>query len=452
MGWFRQLARVILRCHNWRMMLTSASRVLDACNIGFVLTRSCANLSRCLLIATLLVCSTNSYSENLKAERRRAERILNLVAKDVQNNFYDQTLKGVDWAASTEQARQRIANADELGQMHGAISALVYQLHDSHTVFIPPKRRIKAVYGFKAKPFADHIYVYELEKDGPAAKAGLQLGDHIVGINNLNAVRGSFFNMMRYLTVLDPRAELDLEVEENGSIHTVRVPATIVPQPPQYFFQNIETGLDADERKHFYDSKDYGEGIRYLHLRTFMMPSTELVDLMKPLRDARAVILDLRGNGGGIQSVMLDIMGSFLSEPFKMASEISRTKSESLRVKPRSPHISSPLYLLIDSESASASEMLARSMQIHKRAVVIGDRSSGSVNAAQFFWEPIVSWEAVEFGTEVAVSKIVMENGEELEGRGVTPDELCVPLAADLRSYKDPCLDLAVALARAAKN
>ena len=96
--------------------------------------------------------------------------------------------------------------------------------------------------------------------------------------------------------------------------------------------------------------------------------------------------------------------------------------------------------------------MLARSMQIHKRAVVIGDRSSGSVNAAQFFWEPIVSWEAVEFGTEVAVSKIVMENGEELEGRGVTPDELCVPLAADLRSYKDPCLDLAVALARAAKN
>ena len=64
------------------------------------------------------------------------------------------------------------------------------------------------------------------------------------------------------------------------------------------------------------------------------MPSTELVGLLKPLRDARAVILDLRGNDGGILSVMLDIMGPFLSEPFEMASQISRKKSEPVRVKP----------------------------------------------------------------------------------------------------------------------
>lgn len=433
------------------MLLTSASRA-PVCNIGFVFTRSCASLSNCLLVATLLVWSVNAYSENVKAERRRAEQILNIVSKDVQRNFYDETLKGVDWTALTEQARQRIASADELGQMHGAISALLYQLHDSHTVFIPPKRKIKAVYGFKAKAFADNIYVYELEKDGPAEKAGLHLGDHIVGVNHLNAVRSSFFNMMRYLTVLDPRAELDLEVEQAGSIRRIKVPATIVPQPPQYFFQYIETGRDADERQHFYDFKDYGEGIRYLHLRTFMMPPTELVGLMKPLRDARAAILDLRGNGGGILTVMLDMMGPFLSEPFEVANQISRGKSEPLRIKPLSPHISCPLYVLIDSASASASEMFARGMQIHKRAVVIGDRSSGSVNSARFFWEPIGSWEAVEFGTEIAVSKIVMENGEELEGRGVVPDELCVPQAADLRSEKDPCLERVLAIARTAKN
>jgi C-terminal processing protease CtpA/Prc len=209
----------------------------------------------------------------------------------------------------TEQARERIRSADELGQMHGAISALLYQLHDSHTVFIPPKRRIKAVYGFKAKPFA----------------------------------------------------------------------------------QNIST--------------------------------------------------------------MLDFMGQFVHEPFEMATSVSRKKSEPIRVKPLSPHISGALYVLIDSESASASEMFARSMQIHKRAVLIGDRSSGSVSSARFFWEPIgSSWEAVEFGTEIAVSKIVMENGEELEGRGVTPDEFCIPQASDLNAERDPCLDRALAMARAVKN
>ncbi len=129
-----------------------------------------------------------------------------------------------------------------LAEMVERISALLYQLHDSHTVFIPQKRKIKAVYGFKAKPFANNVFVYELEKDGPAAKAGLQLGDQIVGVNNINAVRETFFDMMRYLTALDPRAELDLEISQQGSVRLVKVPATVIPQPPQYFFSYIENG------------------------------------------------------------------------------------------------------------------------------------------------------------------------------------------------------------------
>jgi carboxyl-terminal processing protease len=418
----------------------------------FLLPHSCVNVPRCLLLAILLACCVTSYSENIKAERRRAEQILNLVSKDVQNNFYDNALNGLDWPALTEQARQRIRSAEDLGQMHGAISALLYQLHDSHTVFIPPKRKIKAVYGFKAKPFANNIFVYELDKDGPAAKAGLQLGDQIVGVNNLNAARENYFDMMRYLTVLDPRAELGVEVSQNGSIRVVKVPATAIPQPPQYFFSFIETGRDSDEQERFYDFKNYHDGIQYLRLRTFSMPSTEIVGMMRPLKDARAVILDLRGNGGGRSSTTVDLMGQFVREPFEMATSVSRKKSEPVRVKPLSPHITSPLYILIDSASASASEMFARSMQIHKRAVVIGDRSSGRVNSARFFWQPIGSWEGVEFGTEIAVSRVVMENGEELEGHGVTPDEFCIPSPADLRTEKDPCLDRALAMARAAKN
>lgn len=133
--------------------------------------QSVVNVLGRLVLAILLFSSATSYSENIKAERRRAEQILNLVSKDVQDNFYDDTLKGLNWPALTEQARQRIASAEELGQMHGAISALLYQLHDSHTVFIPPKQKIKAVYGFKAKPFANNIFVYEVTKTDPRQKA-----------------------------------------------------------------------------------------------------------------------------------------------------------------------------------------------------------------------------------------------------------------------------------------
>jgi C-terminal peptidase prc len=374
------------------------------------------------------------------------------VSKDVQNNFYDEGLKGLDWPLLTEQARQRIRTAEELGQMNGAISALLYQLHDSHTVFIPQKRKIKASYGFKAQPFGKNILIYQVDKDGPAAKAGLQLGDEIVGVNNLNAVRETFFDMMRYLTFLDPRVELEMEVAQHGTVRLVMVPATVIPQPPQYFFTFVETGRDSDSQERFYESKGYEDGIRYLRVRTFEMPSTEIEEMVRPLKDAKAVVLDLRGNGGGRLDIMVDLIGTFVREPFDMASSLSRKKSASIHVKPASPHIASPLFVLLDSASASASEMFARSMQIHKRAVVIGDRSRGAVNGAQFFWQPIGSWEGVEFGTEIAVSKVVMENGEELEGRGVTPDEFCIPTPADLSTGKDPCLGRALAMAHAATN
>jgi carboxyl-terminal processing protease len=407
---------------------------------------------RCLLLAILLVSCTTTHAENVKAERRRAEQVLNLVSKDVQNNFYDPTLKGLDWSALTEQARQRIRSAEELGAMNGAISGLLYQLHDSHTVFIPPKRRIKAAYGFKAKPFANNIFVYQIDKDGPAAKAGLQLGDQIVGVNNLNAVRETFFDVMRYLTVLDPRAELDLEVAQQGSVRLVKVPATVIPQPPQYFFSYIETGHDSDEEKRFYDVKDYSDGVLYLKIRTFDVPAIEISGLTKPFKNSKAAVLDLRGNGGGYQQTMVDLMGQFSGEPFDMAQSVSRKKTESIRVKPLSPRISCPLFILVDSASASASEMFARSMQIHKRGIVIGDRTSGRVNAARFFWQPIGPIDAVEFGTEIAISKVIMEDGQALENRGITPDELCVPTQADLRGEKDPCLDRALAMARLAKD
>jgi C-terminal processing protease CtpA/Prc len=56
----------------------------------------------------------------------------------------------------------------------------------------------------------------------------------------------------------------------------------------------------------------------------------------------------------------------------------------------------------------------------------------------------------VALGIEIAVSRVLMENGEELENRGVTPDEFCVPTPADLRAEKDPCLERALTLARSA--
>jgi carboxyl-terminal processing protease len=408
-------------------------------------------IARRIPLVLLLLSFVPARGQNpkvIKEDRRRTEEILNQVSKDVHDNFYDPALKGLDWPTLTEQARQRIRNADEAGQMFGAISGLLYQLHDSHTAFIPPQRSVRAEYGFEAKPFGDQILVYQLAKDGPAAKAGLKLGDQIAAVNNLNAVRPTFFEMMRYLTILDPREELNVEVEQDGSTRIFKIPATITPISREL----LVTDRESFTKHHTFTVNDHEDGVVYVHLPSFAILPVEIERMAKRVKGAKAVVLDLRGNGGGLLETMTELVGKFVQEPYVMATEDSRKKQEPIRIKPGSPQITCPLVVLIDSASASASEMVASTLQTHKRALVIGDKSSGRVEKAQFFWRFISYGDRLPFGTEIATSRVVMEEGRELENRGVTPDELCVPTPADLRSEKDPCLDRALALASVANH
>jgi C-terminal processing protease CtpA/Prc len=213
-------------------------------------------------------------------------------------------------------------------------------------------------------------------------------------------------------------------------------------------YNAIRQMIDAQEP--IYKHQNYEGNVGYLKLRAFMLSPGEVGAMLHKVRNSGAVIIDLRGNGGGAAETLTALAGFFSDQPYEMATQVGRDKTESLKVKPRTPRMVAPVVVMLDDESASASEMFARDMQIRKRAVVVGDNSSGRVNRAQIFWEKVGAHDMVEFGIEIAVSKVVMEDGEELENRGVTPDEFCVPTTKDLHDEKDVCLDKARELARTA--
>jgi C-terminal processing protease CtpA/Prc len=92
--------------------------------------------------------------------------------------------------------------------------------------------------------------------------------------------------------------------------------------------------------------------------------------------------------------------------------------------------------VLIDSDSASASEVFSRVVQLEKRGTVMGDHSSGMLMEAQFFGHE-------GYGAEISTANLIMKDGASVEHVGVEPDEVLLPSPEDLVLGRDPVLSKA---------
>src|SRR6185436_13111143 len=162
----------------------------------------------------------------------------------------------------------------------------------------------------------------------------------------------------------------------------------------------------------------------------------------------KALVVDLRGNGGGQETTMPSLIGNMFDHDIKVGDLKGRSESKPLIAKARGKNaFTGTLVVLIDSESASASEIFARVMQQEKRGVVIGDRSAGLVMRARSHNHQFGQNLLVYYGMEVTDADIVHPDGKSLEHVGVKPDELMLPTAADLAAGRDPVLAYAAKLA-----
>ena len=160
-------------------------------------------------------------------------------------------------------------------------------------------------------------------------------------------------------------------------------------------------------------------------------------EAMSSFLDANGVIIDLRGNAGGIGAMALAMAGWLVQEDADLAVIKTREKEMTLEVRSRATTYDGPVAVLVDGLSGSASEFLSGGLQDLGRAHIVGSRTIGGALPGEF--ERLPNGDVFMYAT----SDIVLAGGRRLEHNGVEPDLKVVPTRRALLDGRDPVLEAA---------
>lgn len=357
------------------------------------------------------------------------------VWKKVNKTYYDPTFGGLNWNDVHERYLPLIEATENDKEFYELINKMLWELKVSHNNIVPPGSF--ALYeplvfaegstGLDIRMLNGRAVIISVKPGSPAQEADLRPGYLIQAIDGVSVeeivheaelrVRPPYNSSNNIATITkailarlygSPGEEVLIsyinergEESEKKITRTKRDGVSVGPGGMFFFALDFETKL-------------LDKGIGYIRLNTLQPQFAEQIAMaIKSMGKVNGIIFDLRGNSGG---EIEEIPNLFLKE--RTILYLSRTRNGETKVyfDPAEDAYNGPLVLLVDQLSGSASELLAACLQEIGRAVVVGERSPGSVlemdrkifrNGAIFMYP---------------VAQLATPDGKVLEGHGVVPD------------------------------
>jgi carboxyl-terminal processing protease len=414
------------------------------------------------------VTSGNSGSSSESPEAKKRRESFEIVWQTVDKSFYDPGFNGVDWKAVHDRYAPRIALANSERELYGLLQLMVNELHQSHFWIIPPEaipkllpkhdgdedkdaddtdadktepetpldrikqkltERLSTGIGIDLRVIDGSVLISRVEPGSPAARAGLRPGFAISKVDG------------------KPLSEVIAQIERDPVFHDI-----IKPEIPLVLVANYINGdlrnsvlLTYSDARNLrrqvritreklkgemsspignlppmyteFEAKRLPGGIGYIRFNAFVPSQMKKVCAgLRGMHDARGIIIDLRGNQGGLLG-MIGGLGGLVSEYTTVLGSMKmRTGQSPILVTPQRSPYTGPLAILIDASTQSAAEIFAAGMQETHRAVVIGDISAGNTLPSGILKLPTGALFQYAFGNYQSPDGIF------LEGRGVIPN------------------------------
>jgi carboxyl-terminal processing protease len=373
-------------------------------------------------------------------------KVFEEVWETVRDRFYDKGLHGLDWKLLGDRYRPLVAAAENRQDRARLINRMLGELGASHTEYYTPddqgyyellgifsgplRSRLQQMFpggeasyvgiGAYARQFADKAFVTGILAGFPADQAGLRVGDEIVDVDgkpyrSIESFRGK----------ADQRVTLRIRHQLNAPIQSLIVTPQVI-RPNEAFLQAMQRSARIIDKNGFH--------IGYIHIWSYAGFSYQRLLLQElqsgTLKDAQALVLDLRDGWGGAE---LSYLQPFLGRLPTM-SVIGRNGGEEFE----NVSWNKPVAMLVNEGTRSGKEILADVFERYRLGPVVGFHTAKAVLGARAF---LMSDDSLLL---LAVADVIID-GRRLEGVGVEPT-VKVPFGIEYADGADPQLDKAVSI------
>ncbi len=327
-------------------------------------------------------------------------------------------LTEVQQAARLIQADYVDSSVDTKKLSQGTVQGLVNSLGDPFTIYFDPEQYRRLQQSYQGKYTGIGIYlsfgsaypvITGTVPGSPAASAGLKSGDQIVKVGDKD-IKGITADQATALIQGPEGSQVTITILRGVETMTLTMTRAEIQVP------TVRTAT-------------VGNHVLYVRIYQFASnTSSEFSTALKSgLPGSVGMVLDLRGDPGGFISAADDVISQFVSsgETFEThgRSGVNRHQVGSLHGAP-----SVPLVVLVDANSASAAEIVAGSLQVHKRAKLVGTTTYGKGSVQEDF--PLSDGSDLH----LTVERWFLPNGQTIDHKGLTPD-VSVKLANPADSY-----------------
>lgn len=301
-----------------------------------------------------------------------------------------------------------IEEPDREELLNGAIKGMVSALNDPYTYYLTPEeyknfiaglRGSYAGVGLKVTIAEDNrVTVVQVFKDTPAAKAKIKAGDKIVGIDG-EPLTGMNLDQVVSKMKGEPGTEVTITILRDDKTFEVNINREVIDLP------DLEYKMLNDE-------------IGYIWLYRFDEGSAKnFIKALDKLKEQgmKGLVLDLRNNPGGILSECEKIADELLPEGLILYSEDRNGKRE--EYKSDKAYLNLPMAVIVNGESASASEVLTGAVQDHNVGTIVGTTTFGKA-LVQTLKGPFKEGDMLKITT----SKYFTPNGRDINKKGIEPD------------------------------